>query len=126
MKQDNKNKSNFKKGSVEMLLLHLLKSEGDCYGYQLSQMILERSNGVLVIPEGSMYPTLYKLIDANYISDYKKVVGKRMTRVYYHLEPLGQERLDELIKDYLEVKDAIEDIMQFPSSEVMLKDANQS
>lgn len=124
MKQDNKNKSNFKKGSVEMLLLHLLKSEGDCYGYQLSQMILERSNGVLVIPEGSMYPTLYKLIDANYISDYKKVVGKRMTRVYYHLEPLGQERLDELIKDYLEVKDAIEDIMQFPSSEVMLKDAN--
>ena len=83
MTQRSKNKSNFKKGSVEMLLLHLLKTEGDCYGYQLSQLINQRSNGVLIIPEGSMYPTLYKLIDNKYITDYKKTVGKRMTRVYY-------------------------------------------
>ena len=55
MTQRSKNKSNFKKGSVEMLLLHLLKTEGDCYGYQLSQLINQRSSGVLVIPEGSMY-----------------------------------------------------------------------
>ena len=113
MTQRNKNKSNFKKGSVEMLLLHLLATEGDCYGYQLSQLINERSNGVLVIPEGSMYPTLYKLIDNNYISDYKTTVGKRMTRVYYHLEEAGKQRLEELIEDYKEVADAIEKIMGF-------------
>lgn len=111
MKQRNKNKSNFKKGSVEMLLLHLLETEGDCYGYQLSQLINQRSNGVLVIPEGSMYPTLYKLIDNEYISDYKKTVGKRMTRVYYHLEESGKQRLAELVEDYKEVASAIEKIM---------------
>ncbi len=111
MTQRNKNKSNFKKGSVEMLLLHLLKEEGDCYGYQLSQLINQRSNGVLIIPEGSMYPTLYKLIDNQYITDYKKTVGKRMTRVYYHLEPSGAQRLSELIEDYIEVASAIETIM---------------
>ena len=113
MTQRSKNKSNFKKGSVEMLLLHLLKTEGDCYGYQLSQLINQRSNGVLVIPEGSMYPTLYKLIDNNYITDYKKVVGKRMTRVYYHLEESGKERRNELVEDYKEVADAIQKIMSF-------------
>ena len=113
MTQRSKNKSNFKKGSVEMLLLHLLKTEGDCYGYQLSQLINQRSNGVLVIPEGSMYPTLYKLIDNNYITAYKKVVGKRMTRVYYHLEESGKERLNELVEDYKEVADAIQKIMSF-------------
>ena len=113
MTQRSKNKSNFKKGSVEMLLLHLLNTEGDCYGYQLSQLINQRSNGVLVIPEGSMYPTLYKLIDNNYITDYKKVVGKRMTRVYYHLEESGKERLNELVEDYKEVADAIQKIMSF-------------
>ncbi|MEE0742026.1 MAG: PadR family transcriptional regulator [Emergencia sp.] len=112
MKQRNKNKSNFKKGSVEMLLLHLLETEGDCYGYQLSQLINQRSNGVLVIPEGSMYPTLYKLIDNEYISDYKKTVGKRMTRVYYHLEESGKQRLAELVEDYKEVASAIEKIME--------------
>ena len=113
MTQRSKNKSNFKKGSVEMLLLHLLKTEGDCYGYQLSQLINQRSNGVLVIPEGSMYPTLYKLIDNTHITDYKKVVGKRMTRVYYHLEESGKERLNELVEDYKEVADAIQKIMSF-------------
>lgn len=113
MTQRKKNKSNFKKGSVEMLLLHLLKAEGDCYGYQLSQLINERSNGVLVIPEGSMYPTLYKLIDNNFITDYKKTVGKRMTRVYYHIEEDGVQRLNELIEDYKEVSSAIETIMDF-------------
>lgn len=113
MKQRNKNKSNFKKGSVEMLLLHLLQTEGDCYGYQLSQLISERTNGVLIIPEGSMYPTLYKLIDNEYISDYKTTVGKRMTRVYYHLEDAGRQRLAELVEDYKEVASAIEKIMGF-------------
>ncbi len=117
MTQRNKNRSNFKKGSVEMLLLQLLKSEGDCYGYQLSQLINERSNGVLVIPEGSMYPTLYKLIDNKYISDYKKTVGKRMTRVYYHIEKDGEARLSELLEDYKEVANAIDMIMNFDPQE---------
>lgn len=117
MTQRNKNRSNFKKGSVEMLLLQLLKSEGDCYGYQLSQLINERSNGVLVIPEGSMYPTLYKLIDNKYISDYKKTVGKRMTRVYYHIEKDGEARLTELLEDYKEVANAIDMIMNFDPQE---------
>lgn len=116
MKQNNKNISNFKKGSVEMLLLHLLDTEGDCYGYQMTQLISEKSKGVLVIPEGSMYPTLYKLIDNNYISDYKKLVGKRMTRVYYHLEEPGRARLQELLADYLEVTEAIQGILRVPSA----------
>lgn len=125
MKQNNKNISNFKKGSVEMLLLHLLDTEGDCYGYQMTQFISEKSKGVLIIPEGSMYPTLYKLIDNNYISDYKKLVGKRMTRVYYHLEDAGRERLKELVEDYAEVTLAIQDILGLSATmDEMIKDAN--
>ncbi|MGF6375153.1 PadR family transcriptional regulator PadR [Clostridiales Family XIII bacterium PM5-7] len=122
MKQNNKNVSNFKKGSVEMLLLHLLDTEGDCYGYQMTQLISEKSKGVLIIPEGSMYPTLYKLIDNNYISDYKKLVGKRMTRVYYHLEDVGRERLKELVEDYAEVTQAIQDILGVSTVENELRE----
>lgn len=64
-----------------------------------------------------MYPTLYKLIDNNFITDYKKTVGKRMTRVYYHLEESGEQRLEELVEDYLEVTEAIHKIMEFPMNE---------
>ncbi|MFP3155225.1 PadR family transcriptional regulator [Lachnospiraceae bacterium ZAX-1] len=106
------NRDNFKKGSVEMLILHLLK-EGDFYGYQLSQLIKQRSNEILVVPEGSMYPTLYRLIDKGCITDYKKQVGKRLTRVYYHLEPLGLDYLQELLGDYYRVNKGIQLLLNF-------------
>ena len=105
--------NNFKKGAVEMLLLHLLKEKGDCYGYQMSQLIKNISAGYLIIPEGSMYPALYKLIKKGYITDYKKQVGKRMVRVYYHIEAAGEERLSGLIQEYYETNKNIEKILGF-------------
>ena len=50
--------NNFKKGAVEMLLLHILKEQGDCYGYQFSKLIKELSDDYLTVPEGSLYPAL--------------------------------------------------------------------
>ena len=49
-------RDSFKKGSLEMLILALLKS-GDKYGYEISQTIGDRSSSVITIPEGSLYPT---------------------------------------------------------------------
>ena len=98
---------------IEMLLLKILE-EGDCYGYQLTQSLKERSNGKISIAEGTMYPILYKLLDQGLISDRKELVGKRQTRVYYHLEPEGKEHLEQLIKDYYEMIDAIQAILSFP------------
>lgn len=103
--------NNFKKGTVEMLLLHILKEKGDCYGYQLSQLIKTTSDGYLIIPEGSMYPALYKLIDKGFISDYKKQVGKRLIRVYYHIENPGEERLAELLSEYYRTNESIEKVL---------------
>ena len=62
--------NNFKKGALEMLLLHILNEKADCYGYQLSQLIQTLSDG---------------------ITDYKKQVGKRLVRVYYHIEKVQAE-----------------------------------
>ena len=59
------NKSNFRRGSVELLILHLL-SQQDYYGYEISTLIREQTDGYLNIPVGSLYPALYKLIDAGY------------------------------------------------------------
>lgn len=106
-------RNNFKKGSAEMLLLHILQQKGDCYGYEICQLIKEISDGYLTFPEGSMYPALYKLIDNQCISDYKKQVGRRMVRVYYHIEPKGKERLAELTKDYYETNLSIQKVLDY-------------
>lgn len=91
--------NSFRRGVMSLVLLALLKKE-DMYGYQLVLEIEERSGGRLVTQEGSLYPVLYKLLDQGCISDRRVKVGKRMTRVYYHLEPAGEERLAQLIREY--------------------------
>ena len=95
---------------IEMLLLKILE-EGDCYGYQLTQSIKERSQKQINIADGTMYPILYNLLDQGFISDYKELVGKRQTRVYYHLESSGKEHLKQLIEDYYQMTDAIQRIL---------------
>lgn len=70
------------------------------YGYQLVQEIKDQSDGRILTQEGSLYPVLYKLLEKGYISDHKVLVGKRMTRIYYHLEPLGASYLEQLIEEY--------------------------
>lgn len=57
-------KDTFKKGYVELLILKLL-SDADLYGYEMTQLIVERGDGYIKVPEGSLYPTLYKLEDKN-------------------------------------------------------------
>lgn len=95
---------------LEMLLLKII-SQQDCYGYQISQLISQLSNNKIEIKEGTMYPVLYRLMDNGYISDRKVLVGKRLTRVYYHIEPEGKKHLEELYKEYLHTIDNINNIM---------------
>ncbi len=55
---------------------------------------------------------LYKLQEQGLISDRKVQVGKRMTRVYYHLEPAGEARLQELTQEYRRITQGVFQIIQ--------------
>lgn len=103
----------FKKGSIEMLTLLLLQ-EGDIYGYQLIQMLSDRSGGKLTVQEGSLYPLLYRMVDSGYISGRDVTVetrhGRKRNRVLYHLEPSGRDRLSELKAEFDQVQEGIQNV----------------
>ena len=101
----------FRRGVMSLVILGLLKKE-DMYGYQLVQETERRSGGRIVTQEGSLYPVLYKLVDQGLISDRKVLVGRRMTRVYYHLEPAWEQRLEELVREYEEVTKGVFQIIE--------------
>ena len=103
--------NSFRRGVMSIVILSLLKRE-DMYGYQLVQETERSSGGKLTTQEGSLYPVLYKLLDQGLISDRKVLVGKRMQRVYYHLEPAGEQRLLELIQDYEAVTSGVFQIIK--------------
>ena len=104
-------RSGFQRGAMAMIILSLLK-EHDMYGYQLVQEIEKRSGGVLLTQEGSLYPVLYKLQDQGCISDRKVLVGKRMTRVYYHIEEADLQHLCALRQEYEKVAQGISRILE--------------
>ena len=110
------NRNSFKTGSCELIILHILKNYGDCYAYQISQLITKVSDGEIFFPEGTLYPAFYKIIDKGYISDYKRKVGKRLVRVYYHLEEAGEQRLNELLDEFNSTVNSINRLLAYDFS----------
>ena len=107
---------NLKKGTSEMLILFLLEKE-DMYGYQLAQELRLRSEGYFVMPEGSLYPTLYRLIEKGVVSDRQEIVGKRL-RKYYHLEESGKDYLKSIVEEHRSINIGIQKVL----GEDLLKD----
>lgn len=99
-----------------MLTLFLL-CEGDAHGYQLVQMIRERSRGLLTVQEGSLYPVLYRLADEGCITGHETVMktksGRARMRINYHIEEKGCARLDELRREYEMVHAGIRSIFEY-------------
>ena len=93
-----------------MLILHLLQEE-DLYGYQIAQCFEQKSKGKYTMLEGSLYPILYRLVDAGYLSDYSETVGKRRKRKYYHLENRGRKYYEDVLKEYDEISKGINYIL---------------
>ena len=80
------------KGIAPVVVLEIL-SRGEMYGYQLSDAIEQRSDNVLTLGKGTLYPLLYNL-------EAKKLVQARMDkspngrkRRYYSITSKGKTEL---------------------------------
>lgn len=90
---------NFRRATAELVVLHLLLEE-DLYGYRIVQKIKESSDMLYTIPEGTLYPVMYRLISKGFISEFNCMVEKRM-RKYYRLEESGRAYYQEILCDYI-------------------------
>ncbi len=54
----------------------------------------------LSISPNTIYTVMYKLENEQMISEYSVLVGKKRTRIYYHIESDGEAYLKELQHDY--------------------------
>src|SRR5918994_2372248 len=82
-----------KRGSTEVLILALL-DERQRHGYEISQLIEERSNGTITFHTASLYPTLYRLEEKGLIEGrWVERAGQRRRR-YYRLTQAGRTLLD--------------------------------
>lgn len=100
---------NFRRATAELVILHLLLEE-DLYGYQLIQKIKSSSKGLFTLPEGTLYPVMYRLSSKGLISEYNRMVNKRM-RKYYHIEPEGLAYYKVMLDGYRSVTEGMSNIL---------------
>ena len=69
------------KGHVDLLLLASL-ADGPAHGYALVEKLRERSEGAFDLPEGTVYPALYRLERRRLVTSGWELIGGRRRRVY--------------------------------------------
>ena len=91
------------KGTLTAIILNLLAENGRMYGYEIFQMVKERSDGKILLKDGSLYPALQKMLKDELVNYEEEFIGKRV-RKYYALTSKGKvEKVAYLqeIKDFI-------------------------
>lgn len=110
MKQ--KYEQQMKKGVLEMLVLQLL-SEKEKYGYQLICELKDRSRGMFLLKEGTLYPILYRMEDDGLVvSHWSEPKGKEVSKKYYRITEEGKETLGQLKALWEMFSRNVDDIME--------------
>ena len=88
-----------KRGSLELIVLHLLSS-GEAYGYEIVSELARRTDGALEVTDGTLYPVLYRLEKAGYVEARWETKERGVPRKYYSLTPAGKHELDTLTREW--------------------------
>lgn len=100
----------FINGITELLILSILNKH-DSYVYEITKAIENDSGNLLSISQNTIYTATYKLENEGKISEYSKLVGRKRTRIYYHIEPDGKVYLKELLSNYQNTTSGVQNIL---------------
>ncbi len=80
------------------------------YGYELVHAIRSRTEAVIAVGEGVVYPVLHRLEHDRALMSRRKTVNGR-SRIYYSVTPLGNHRLANLSQSWTSLAAAIQGIL---------------
>jgi PadR family transcriptional regulator, regulatory protein PadR len=86
-------KNDILQGTLALLVLKALHSNGSMHGYGLTTHIHEQSRDLLRVEEGSLYPALHRMEQDGWIHSEWGVTEKGRKARLYSLTPLGEEQL---------------------------------
>lgn len=81
-------------GTLDLLVLKTL-AIGPAHGHTIAHAIAYRSEAVLQVEHGSLYPALHRLEDRGWISSFWGTSENNRRARYYRLTPKGRAQLAE-------------------------------
>src|ERR1700736_2829813 len=94
------------RGALEMMVLQSLLRQ-PMHGYALVQHIKQRSNELLHVEEGSLYPALQRLLKAGLLKAEWEISSSNRRVRTYRITPAGKKHLEREISSFERMIEAI-------------------
>jgi PadR family transcriptional regulator, regulatory protein PadR len=99
------------KGTLQTIILKVLKDHGKMYGYEITQRVTELSDGRILLTEGALYPSLHKLEAEGFLKTEVVNIGKRV-RKYYSLTPDGKAIAKDRVGEFMDFIKTMASVLQ--------------
>ncbi|AYB33522.1 PadR family transcriptional regulator [Chryseolinea soli] len=103
------------KGTLQTIVLKVLKDHGKMYGYEITQRVKELSDGHILLTEGALYPALHKLEADGLLNTEVVSIGKRI-RKYYSLTSPGKVQAKERVAEFVDFIQTMGSVLQIKMS----------
>ena len=104
------NRPDLPRGALELLVLRGIQ-RGPPHGYALARWIEQRSEGALLVEEGSLYPALHRLEKAGFLQgQWGRAESGRRAKVY-SLTDRGRKELMRRTERWNELTGAISQVL---------------
>ena len=103
-------------GTLDLLILQTLVL-GPAHGHTIAYAIEHRSEDVLQVEHGSLYPALHRIEDRGWIASFWGTSENNRKARYYRLTPAGRKQLAQQTSRWDELVRAVNRILR-PSEEV--------
>ncbi len=108
--KDNADRGDLLRGALEMLVLRTL-AEAPMHGFGITEALRQRSNTVLTVDEGSMYPALYRMQRRGWIAaQWGRSENNRRAK-FYALTDDGRQHLEAAADRWNRFSDAVSRVM---------------
>lgn len=98
-------------GTLDLLVLKTL-ALGPAHGHTIAHAIEHRSEDVLSVEHGSLYPALHRLEDRGWIASFWGTSENNRRARYYRLTPRGRSQLLEQTNRWDEIVRAVNRILR--------------
>jgi PadR family transcriptional regulator, regulatory protein PadR len=95
------------KGTLDLLVLKTLISQGRMHGYAITLRIEQISESVLRLEEGSLYPALHRMTQAGWLSSEWGVSESNRRARYYSITAAGRRQLAQETKEWSQLTEAV-------------------
>jgi PadR family transcriptional regulator PadR len=100
-------------GTLDLLVLKTLASQGRMHGYALTLRVEQISENVLRLEEGSLYPALHRMTQSGWLrAEWGASDNNRRAR-YYSITAAGRKQLAEEERSWAQLTEAVARVLHF-------------